>query len=97
MSYPIFFPILVFSFLVGCVSNRPLVLDADNAASPTAREAISPPAEPILDTDPLSKRTRELIAARAAQETQVQVQQQDKEMKDMPEMQHREDGQSQHH
>ena len=97
MSYPICFLILAFSLLVGCVSNRPLVLDAENAASPTAREAITPPAEPILDTDPLSKRTRELIAARAAQETERQVQPPDQQMKDLPRMQHREDGQSQPH
>lgn len=97
MSYPIFFSILAFSLLVGCVSNRPLILDADNPASPTTREAIIPPAQPILDTDPLTERTRELIATRAVQETQGQVQPPDQQMKDMPGMQHKEDSHSQSH
>src|SRR6266699_2383303 len=97
MSHPIFSPILAFSLLVGCVSNQPLVLDTHNAASPMAREAVTRPTQPILGTDPLTKRTRELIAARSVQETQGQVQQQDQRMKDMPGMQPKEDGQSQHH
>lgn len=97
MSHPIFSPILAFSLLVGCVSSRPLVLDTNNAASPMASEAITQPAQPILGTDPLTERTRELIAARAAQETQTQVQPRDQQMKDMPGMQHEEDGRSQPH
>ena len=97
MSYLTFFSILAFSLLAGCVSNRPLILDTDNPASPTAREAITPPAQPILDTDPLTGRTRELIAARAAQETQGQIQPPDRQMKDMPGMQHEGDSQSQPH
>lgn len=79
MSYPTFFLISAFSLLVGCVSNRPLILDTDNPASPMAREAVTPPAQAILDTDPLTERTRELIAARAAQETQGQVQRHDQQ------------------
>jgi hypothetical protein len=86
--------LFVFSFLNGCVSSRPLVLNTDNPASPMAREAITRPARPILAADPLSKRTRELITARAAQETQGQ--QQNQQMKDMPGMQHEKDDQSQH-
>lgn len=79
MSYPTFFLILAFSLLVGCVSNRPLILDTDNPSSPMAREGVAPPAQAILDTDPLTERTRELIAARAAQETQGQVQRHDQQ------------------
>ena len=85
---------LAFSLLNGCVSSRPLVINTDNPASPLAREAVTRPAQPILAADPLSKRTRELIAARAAQETQGQ--QQNQQMKDMPGMQHEKDEQSQH-
>ena len=97
MAYPTFFSILAFSLLAGCESNRPLILDTDNPASPTAREAITPPAQPILDADPLTGRTRELIAARAAQETQGQIQPTDRQMKNMPGMQHEEDSQSRPH
>jgi hypothetical protein len=87
--------LLAFSLLNGCVSSRPLVLNTDNPANPLAREAVTRTAQPILGADPLSERTRELIAARAAQETQGQ--QQDQQMKDMPGMQHEKDDKSQHH
>jgi hypothetical protein len=89
--------LLALSLLNSCVSSRPLVLDADDPASPTARSATTGPAQPILGADPLTKRTRQLIAARAAQETQGQQQQSDQEMKDMPGKQHKEDDMSQHH
>jgi hypothetical protein len=97
MSYPTSFLILAFSLLVGCVSNRPLILDTDNPASPMAREASTSPVQPNLDTDPLTERTRELIAARAAQETVGQTQPPDRQVKDMPGMQHEEESQSQPH
>ena len=74
-----FLNILAFDLLAGCVSNRPLVLNADNPASPIAREAIASPAQSVLNLDQASKRTRELIAARAAQNTQGQHQQQDQQ------------------
>jgi hypothetical protein len=97
MSHSIFSPILALSFLVGCASNQPLVLNTDNPASPAAREAITPPARQVLGIDQASKRTRELIAARAAQDTQSQRQQNDQQMqnmpgmKNMPGMEHEED------
>jgi hypothetical protein len=97
MSRPPFFAILAFSLLFGCVSDRPLVLATDNPASPTAREANTPPARSILTTDPLTERTRELIAARAAQETQGQIQPEDRQRQEMPEMQHEGNNQSQPH
>jgi hypothetical protein len=90
-----FLNILAFGLLAGCVSNRPLVLNADNPASPSAREAITSPAPSMLSFDQASKRTRELIAARAAEDTQGQRQQQDQqnksEMKNMPGMQPEDD------
>jgi|SRR6516165_3014397 hypothetical protein len=90
-----FLKILAFGLLAGCASNRPLVLNADNPASPIAREAITSPAQPVLNLDQASKRTRELMAARAAEDTQGQHQQQDQqkmpEMKNMRGMQPEED------
>ena len=90
-----FLNILAFGLLAGCVGNRPLALNADNPASPIAREANTSPAQSVLNLDQASKRTRELIAARAAQDTQGQHQQQDQQkmsgMKNMPGMQNEED------
>ena len=83
-----FLKILAFGFLAGCASNRPLILNTDNPASPNADEAITSPAQSVLNLDQASKRTRELIAARAAQDTQGQHQQQGQQnisgMKNMP-------------
>jgi len=83
-----FLKILAFGFLAGCASYRPLVLNTDNPASPNADEAITSPAQSVLNLDQASKRTRELIAARAAQDTQGQHQQQGQQnisgMKNMP-------------
>jgi len=83
--------ILPFGLLAACASNQPLVLNADNPASPIAREAITSPAQSVLTLDQASKRTRELIVARAAQDTQGQHQQQDQQkmpgMKNMSGMQ----------
>ena len=79
------------SLLMGCASNQPLVLNADNPASPAAREAVTSPAHPVLGLDQATKRTRHLIAARASHNTQSQQQQQDQQnmsgMKNMPGMQ----------
>jgi hypothetical protein len=72
MSRLIFLKILAFGLLTGCASNQPLVLNADNPASPLAREAITSAAQPSLSVDAASKRTRALIAARAAEDTQGQ-------------------------
>jgi|SRR6516162_7965527 hypothetical protein len=84
--------------LTGCANNQPLVLNADNPASPAAREAVTSPAHPVLGLDQATKRSRDLIAARAAHDTQGQQQPQDQQntsgMKNMPGMQH-EDGNSQ--
>src|SRR6516165_9698253 len=77
-----FLKILAFGFLAGCASYRPLVLNTDNPASPNADEAITSPAQSVLNLDQASKRTRELIAARAAQDTQGQ--QNISGMKNMP-------------
>jgi hypothetical protein len=101
MSQSIFSSILVFSLLVGCASNQPLVISADNPASPEARESITPAAREVLGIDRASKRTRELIAARAVQDTQSRRQQKDQQiqnmpgMKNMPGMEHKEDSSSQ--
>ena len=90
-----FLNILGFGLLASCANDRALVLNADNPASPIAREAITSPAQSVLNLDQASKRTRELIAARAAQDTQGQHQQRDQQkmpkMKNMPGMQHEED------
>ena len=86
-----FLKILAFGFLAGCASYRPLVLNTDDPASPNADEAITSPAQSVLNLDQASKRTRELIVARAAQDTQGQHQQQDQQkmpgMKNMSGMQ----------
>src|SRR5215831_18219951 len=91
-----FLRILPFGLLAACASTRTLVLNADNPASPAAREAITSPAHSILNLDQASKRTRELIAARAAEDTQGQPQQQDQQnisrMKNTPGMQPEEGG-----
>src|SRR5215472_3360927 len=86
-----FLNILAFGLLAGCVSNRPFVLNADNPASPIAREAITSPAQSVLNLDQASKRTRELIAARAAQDTQGLHQQKMPGMKNMSGTQPEED------
>jgi|SRR6516162_3709652 hypothetical protein len=89
-----FLKILAFGLLTGCADTQPLVLNANNPASPAAREAITSPAQAVLSLDQASKRTRELIAARAAQDAKVQHQQQQQNvsgMKNMPAMQPEED------
>ena len=79
------------SVLSGCIGGAPLSVADDNPASPNADEAITSPAQSVLNLDQASKRTRELIAARAAQDTQGQHQQQDQQkmpgMKNMSGMQ----------
>jgi hypothetical protein len=71
--------ISVLSLLTSCASDQPLNLNADNPASPAAREAVTSPAHPVLGLDQATKRTRELIAARAAHNMQVQPLQQDQQ------------------
>jgi hypothetical protein len=51
--------------LTGCASTQPLILNPENPASPEASEAAIPPARSTLVLDEPSRRTRELIAARA--------------------------------
>ena len=68
-----FLNILGFGLLASCANDRALVLNADNPASPIAREAITSPAQSVLNLDQASKRTRELIAARAAQDRVIQA------------------------
>jgi len=67
------------SLLTGCASDQPLNLNADNPASPAAREAVTSPAHAVLGLDQATKRTRDLIAARAAHNTQGQPQPQDQQ------------------
>src|SRR6516164_11852593 len=78
------------SLLTGCASDQPLNLNADDPASPAAREAVTSPVQPVLGLDQATKRTRDLIAARAAHNTQGQQQPQDQQnmsgMKNMPGM-----------
>jgi hypothetical protein len=88
-----FLKILAFSLLTSCAGTQELVLNTNNPAGPAAREAITSPAQAVLSLDQASKRTRELIAARAAQGTKGQHQQQDQQ--NMPGMQ-REENKTQH-
>jgi hypothetical protein len=75
----------IFVFLAGCVTAELPQITSNNPASPDAGEAISPPARRNLGTDQATEKTRELIAARAQQDSSTQ--QQDQKNQVMPGMQ----------
>ena len=74
------------SLLAGCSTNLPS-LTPDNPASPAAPEAVGRPTRFSLGTDSITQRTRQLIAARAQQDSGLQPQQQQKDQT-LPGMQH---------
>ena len=83
---------MAFGLLVGCSTNLP-PLTPDNPASPAAPEAVERPAPISLGTDNATQRTRQLIAARAQQDSGAQPQQRQKNqtvpgMENMPGMEH---------
>jgi len=89
MSQQSFLPILTLSLLAGCAANALPPLTTNNPASADAREAVSPPARSLLGIDQATRRTSQLIAARAEQESQLQSQRQpEQNMQNMPGMKH---------
>jgi hypothetical protein len=83
---------LALSAVVGCTTHLP-PLAADNPASLAAPEAVTQPARFSLGTDSATKRTGQLIAARAQRDSGTQPQQEKKDQKmpgieNMPGMQH---------
>jgi len=87
MSRLSFLSILTLSLLAGCVTSALPPLTTNNPASADAREAVSPPARSLLGIDQATRRTSQLIAARAEQESQGQSQRQpEQNMKNMPGM-----------
>jgi hypothetical protein len=84
---------IALGLLAGCAINDFPPLTADNPASPSAPEAVGHPVRFSLGTDSATQRTRQLIAARAQQDSSVQPQQQQKDktmpgMENMPGMEH---------
>jgi hypothetical protein len=89
MSRLSFLSILPLSLLAGCVTGTLSPLTTNNPASADAREAVSPPARSLLGIDQATRRTNQLIAARAEQEGQGQSQRQpEQNMQNMPGMKH---------
>jgi len=89
MSHLNFLSISILSLLAGCAANALPPLTTNNPASADAREAVSPPARSLLAIDQASKRTSQLITARAEQERQGQSQPQpEQNMQNMPGMKH---------
>jgi hypothetical protein len=87
MARLILIPVLAVVSLTGCTTSLP-PLAVDDPASPTAPEAVTPPARYALGTDSATERTRRLIAARAQQDSGTQPQQMKPDMESMPGMQH---------
>jgi hypothetical protein len=87
MTRLILIPVLAVVSLTGCTTSLP-PLAVDDPASPTAPEAVTPPARYALGTDSATERTRRLIAARAQQDSGTQPQQTKPDMESMPGMQH---------
>ena len=93
MIRSILIPILALGLLTGCATTNLPPLTADNPASPAAPEAMTRPARFSLGTDSATKRTHQLIAARAQQDSGTQPQQEKKnqtmpDMQNMPGIQH---------
>jgi hypothetical protein len=89
MSRQSFLSILTLSLLAGCVTSTLPPLTTSNPASAEAREAVTPPARPVLGIDQATQLTSQLIAARAEQESQGQSQRQpEQNMQNMPGMKH---------
>ena len=83
---------LTLSLFGGCATPALPPLTANNPASGDAPEAVTPPTRRVLAVDPAMKRTSQLIAARAQQESQGQAEQQpEKSMQKMPGMKHDQD------
>jgi len=90
MSRFSFLSMLVLSLFGGCSTTALPPLGANNPASADAREAVTPPARPLLGIDRATQRTNQLIAAHAEQESQGQSQRQpEQNFQNMPGMQSR--------
>jgi hypothetical protein len=71
--------LLIFVLLAGCATTNLPPLSADNPASPDASESVTAPARAVLGPDEPTKRTQQLLAARAQQDSSSQQQIQTKE------------------
>jgi hypothetical protein len=81
-----------------CATTALSSLATNNPASANAREAVTPPARPVLGIDQATQRTSQLIAARAEQESQGQSEQQpEQNMQTMPGMKHDKEGDHENH
>jgi hypothetical protein len=89
MMNRILLPIFTALF-AGCVTYRPTPLPPDHPASPSASEAVTPPARRMLTVDATTRATRERFAAvEAAEKSDPNTQDhQMHNMQAMPGMQH---------
>jgi hypothetical protein len=93
MSRLSFLSVLTLSLFAGCTGNTLPPLTTNNPASADAREAVTPPARSVLGIDQATRRTSQLIAARAEQESQRQSEQRpEQDMQNMPGVKHDQEG-----